>query len=339
MAQDDIGDALDLAASLRWAPFNTGHLYREVREWIESALARARTSGVDDEILARGLVSAGAVAGLETRSADAVELLTEAVDLLTELDASGEVVWCHMWLGAFEADQGHFEEAVDHTRIGLELAETIGSMSGVVYLANQHGENAMAAARLLPSPGHIDTARDAFAVAIRSATQRRIEEGLVRAEHGLALLGAVDDPEASLDACQRALEKWRRLGLGNRLILGLVCTARVAVRTGDTDQAVTLLDEAIDAMVKVGWRQPLGRLLETAAVCALMTGDRSDAAVLAGAASAQFPTPRWYVPIDEERRLSAARADDPAGWDEGLAAGRALDEAEVIALTRQLVSA
>jgi predicted ATPase len=34
MARGDLAEALDIAGSLRWAPFNTGHLYAEHRAWI-----------------------------------------------------------------------------------------------------------------------------------------------------------------------------------------------------------------------------------------------------------------------------------------------------------------
>src|SRR5690606_25300769 len=94
---------------------------------------------------ARGLVSAGAVAGLESRPAEAVSLLERAIVLLTGLGADDEVVWCRMWLGAFSADACDFAAAVEHTRVGLALAQRLGATTAAVYLANQHAENAIAA--------------------------------------------------------------------------------------------------------------------------------------------------------------------------------------------------
>ncbi len=92
--------------------------------------------------------------------------------------------------------------------------------------------------------------------------------------------------------------------------------------------------EAATAIGQVGWRQPLGRLLETAAVSAQHTGNLPLAARLAGAADARFRTPRWYVPLDEAACLAAARALDPATWEREAAAGRRLTDGEVMALLR-----
>lgn len=332
----DVADALDLVASLRWAPFNTGHLYGEHRAWIEAALAHAREGAIDDPaLMARGLVAAGAVAGLETRSAEALALLNEALASLHGSGTGEEAVWCRMWLGAFAADLGRFDEAVEHTRVGLGLAESIGDPAGVVYLANQHAENAMAGALLLPAPDYLLVARDTYAIALREAGRHGIDEGLVRAEHGMALLTALDDPSAGLDLCERALSGWRRLGYGNRLIVGLICSARVAVLAGESSTTAALTGEAIEAIAMVGYRQPLGRAVETAAVHALDTGDTTSAALLAGAAGCRFLTPRWFVSIGAEQRFAHARDADP-DWEVGLAAGASMTDDAVMALVRQV---
>jgi len=334
MDRADVTTALDLAVSLRWAPFNTGHLYREHREWIDAALAAGRDTGIDHDVLGRALVAAGSVAGLESRSSDAIGLLSEAIELLSTLDAANEIVWCRMWLGAFCVDRGEYVAGVEHTRLGLELARSRGSPTEIVYLANQHGENAMAASSFDADPALGDEARAAFSVAITAADEHHIDEGLVRARNGLAVLDAPDDPSSSLQLSQELLTDWRRLGQGNRLIMSLVAAARVAVLAGDTATMSQLITEALDAIAAVGWRQPLGRLIETSAVAAIHRDDTAVAAVLAGAASNRFLTPRWFVPLAAEQHYERACSRNPQSWNRDFSHGASMPDTEVIALIR-----
>lgn len=336
--RDDLAAARDLAASLRWAPFNTGHLYGEHRAWIERVLRATEGSRPDDLAFAKVLVSAGAVAGLESRSTDAIALLDDAVAMLTRSGADDEIVWCRMWLGAFTADAGEFAAAIEHTRQGLELAQRLGSSTGIVYLANQHAENAIAAHAHLGHGDHLADARRALALASEQARRADIEEGMVRAQNGLAIVDAATDPARSLRECRAALDAWRRLGSGNRLIISLVSASRVAILADDHESSCALLTEAVDAMAAVGWHQPLGRALEAAALVAMHRGRREDAAILLGAASTRFMTPRWYVdlagPLAGAR--TAGRAADPIEWDAHVSEGLALDDAEAFALVRSL---
>jgi predicted ATPase/DNA-binding SARP family transcriptional activator len=335
LEQGDAAGALDLVASLRWAPFNTGHLYGECATWIETSLAAARGTDVPAETLGRGMIAAGAVAGLENRAPEAVALLSEALTTLHEAHAPGEAVWSYMWLGAFTADLGDFEQAVEHTRQGLDIALADSTPTAIVYLANQHAENAMAASIMHGIDRYAEIARDAYELAVLHATASGIEEGLIRAENGRALLDATADPARVLAQCTRALAAWKELGHGNRLIMSLVSAARVALLAGEPATAASLNSEAADAMEHVGWRQPLGRLLETAAVHALDTGDRARAALLRGGATSRFLTPRWFVPIGAPERFTAARAAEPAEWDLGVAAGASMADGALLELTRR----
>jgi predicted ATPase/DNA-binding SARP family transcriptional activator len=314
----EIATAVDLVASLRWAPYNTGHLYQEHRAWIEEALPRARAGSIDDEILARGLVAAGSVATLEGRSHEGVALLSEALELLAARGAHREAMWCEMWLAAVHTDLGHLDEGVEHAASGLALAHDTSPVA-VVYLANQHAENAAAAALLQPSPQRPTAAYRSHALAVETAVAHDVEEGLLRAEHGLAILSAPVDPRGSLTTCLDALQRWRALGEGNRLVMALVSTARVAVLAREYRVASRLLLEALDEMERVGWRQPFGRLLEAAAVVAASNGSQAAAATLADAARGRFLTPRWYVALPScagPNPLSASSVGGPAATDE-----------------------
>lgn len=337
----DVSAALDIAGALRWAPFNTGHLYSEHRTWIEQALAAAAHTDVDELIRARGVVSAGAVAGLDGRSADAIALLRQAVPTLERLHADIEVIWCHMWLGAFATDTHDFDSAVGYTARGLALAHQVGSDVGIAYLANQHAENNIAAAALLQRSACLDDARAALVLAAATSQRANIEEGLVRANNGLAILDAPTDPVASLADCQAALAIWRRLGRGNRLIISLVSAARVAVLAEDHTTSTTLLAEATDAISAVGWRQAIGRLLETAIVNAVRVGDSATAAHLTGACRTRFLTPRWYVDISTQldQATTAGRHADPLAWDSNVEQGAAMADDDLFDVVRQLAAA
>jgi predicted ATPase/DNA-binding SARP family transcriptional activator len=340
MARRDLAEALDIAGSLRWAPFNTGHLYAEHRAWIQQVLAEAADVDIGHLIRARGLVAAGAVAGLEGRSAAAIDHLYEAVTMLEGAGASDEIIWCNMWLGAFAADTENFAEAVEYTHRGLMLARHIGSTTGIVYLANQHGENNIAAAAFLRRPAFLDDARSAFTLAASTSTSADIEEGLVRAENGLAVLDAPNDPSSSLAACTAALATWRRLGIGNRLIMSLVSAARVAILAGEHETSARLLAEAVDVISTVGWRQPVGRLLEAATVNAVHAGASTAAALLTGASATRFMTPRWHVDISSV--LEAARAHsrgiDSTSWDSSVDRGRTMTDDDLFEIVRQLAT-
>lgn len=303
----DVEGALDLAGALGWAPFNTGHLYAEHRSWVEEALAASERAAVDPVVVARGRLSAGAVACLESRADDAERLLVLA---LADLDREGvdDAIWAHHWLGATAADAGDPRRALRHTAAGLEQAERWGSAPGIVYLANQHAEVAAAAGQLLEDPALLDIAERTYRRAVEVAERDDIEEGLVRARHGAAVLLARTAPVEALDLCEEALEEWRRLGSGNRLIIGLVASARVAERAGRHRRAAELALEGLGEMRRVGWLQALGRLLELVAVLHLVAGDHDGATAWAARARCRFLTPRWYVDLAVQEPPS-----DPSG--------------------------
>lgn len=332
--QDEVSQALDLVASLRWALFNTGHLYGELRSWIDRDLLVARRTRTPPEILGRGLVSAGSVAGLEGRSLDALALLEEALGIFETMGADEEITWCEMWLGAVLTDLGHYADGVAHAARGVAAAEASGVPATIVYLSNQHAENALAASILLDDPAALDVARSSLHRAIEVARGHGIEEGLVRAEHGLAVTSVDDDPTAAYLACIEALDRWRALGGGLRLIIGLVASARVAARADEVESGVELLVEACREMDRAGWHQPFGRLLDSASHLALQLGCIEEAAVLAGGASVRFLSPRWLVDLEP---LAAGRPrSDPARWAEGAARGASLDDASLAAIVSEL---
>src|SRR5690606_9603971 len=121
----------------------------------------------------------------------------------------------------------------------------------------------------------------------------------------------------------------------NRLIMSLVAASRIAVLADQPRASIEMQNEALDLIETVGWNQPLGRLLETAAVTAATAGNTTDAGFLAGAASNRFLTPRWFVPISVDEHLAEARSTDPDAWDQATAEGAASSDDEAIEIVRR----
>lgn len=337
MHRSDVAEALDLTTALHWSPFNTGHLYREIQSWVEQSLAAARATTVPRYLLGRGLVSAGSLATLESRPDEAIDLLSEAIGLFSaDADRTGEMAWTHMWLAATLADADRHHEAIEAAGKGLSLAQSIDYSVAVVYLAAQHAEVCVGAAFLTGDDGCRDTARASYVLAADAASRLGAEEGLLRARHGQALLAAAEaDPVAALPDCLAALDGWRRIGSGNRLILGLTATARVALIAGATDTAAALVLEALDAMDRVGWRQPLRRALEVAVLLALHRGAAEDAALLTGAARQRFATPRWYVPLETAEAKAFDSRHELNAWTDHEELGSTLTDAAAAAVARR----
>ena len=88
----------------------------------------------------------------------------------------------------------------------------------------------------------------------------------------------------------------------------------------------------------VGWRQPLGRIIEAASLNAMEQGEHTSAALLHGAATSRFMTARWYIDLAErlERSHRAARLVDPDRWDAHVTRGGALTDDELFDIVRSL---
>lgn len=118
-------------------------------------------------------------------------------------------------------------------------------------------------------------------------------------------------------------------------MIGLVASARVAARAGEVDAGLEMLVEARHEMVRSGWHQPYGRMLECAAYLALARGRTVEAAALAGGASVRFQSPRWLVELPLESAMTAAAPDAP-GWAAGTARGATLDDGALAELVAAL---
>jgi predicted ATPase/DNA-binding SARP family transcriptional activator len=334
MRRRDAETALRIASGSGWALIIIGRFHR-LREWLREAVALARETDVDDRVLAQGLMMGGAVAGIDHRFEGTLDLLSEARQRFDAVDHIEGTLWTGYWRAATLGEMGELETAlpeIAHTadeaaRHGLEIVE-----------ANCRAEQAelIIAASLAaggPDPDALTDAGRALARARRLVEMRGMKELAARVGFTEVVLTALGgDPEAALAQAGRRLDVWRAFGRGNRLILALVATAKIALLADRAADARPLAAEAARLIGECAWPGPLGG----AAQVLVELSERQDpeaAATLLGAADARPPTHRWrmFTDLTDVR----ARLEDALGH-EAFAAhharGRTLDLDEVVAL-------
>ncbi len=294
----DAERALRISAGAGWAFVINGRCNLQI-EWLGRALKLARRTDLDGPVMAQGVLMAGALMSIDQDHDRADALLSEALRRFEALDRADGVAWARYWMAANAAEVGDVDGARRHAREAGDLAERVDEPVIEAYCRMAQAEMEL----LLMRPGGgpeeaLAEAVHAFQRAEQLAWERGLEEAQARVLVGKALLVAqAGEPEAALHACLEGLEAWRRFGRGNRLILGLVAAARIAVLAGRHEQALELVDEGIRLLAGIAWTAPLRAALEVLAICAAPT-DPVRAARLLGAATAWPPTHRWPVPLD-----------------------------------------
>ena len=330
----DAETALRIASGSGWALIIIGRFHR-LREWLRAALEVARQTAVDDQVLAQGLMMGAAVAGIDHRFEGTLDLLTEAHQRFEAVGHVEGTLWTGYWraatlgeMGELEASLPEIAHAADQAaRHGLEIVE-----------ANCRAEQAelLIAASLAaggPEPGVLAEAGRALARARGLATANGMRELSARVGFSEVVLTALGgEPDAALAQADEQLAAWRAFGRGNRLVLALVATAKIALLAGRTTDARPLAAEAVQLIGQYAWAGPL-RGAAQVLVQLSATQDPVAAATLLGAADARAPTHRWRLPTD----LSDVRTrlEDTLGSEtfaDHHARGRTLDLDEVVAL-------
>jgi predicted ATPase/DNA-binding SARP family transcriptional activator len=330
----DAETALRVAAGSGWALIIIGRFHR-LREWLRQALALARGTIVGDRVMAQGLMMAGAVAGIDLRFDGTLELLSEARQ---RFDAVGDVegtLWTDYWRAATLAEMGELEASLPQIEHAAEAAAHHGLD---IIEANARAEQAeLIVAASLARGG---PERDALAAAERALARARelaetngMQELSARIGFSDVLLTALGGrPEAALPRAHQELDAWRRLGRGNRLILALVATAKIALLANRAEEARPLVAEAVRLIGEFAWSGPLRGAAEVLAELSTRQ-DPKAAATLLGAAAARPPTHRWrmFTDLTEVR----ARLEDILGRESYVAAhaeGETLNLDAVVAL-------
>jgi predicted ATPase/DNA-binding SARP family transcriptional activator len=334
MRRQDAETALRIASGSGWALIIIGRFHR-LREWLREALALARETDIDDRVLAQGLMMGGAVAGIDHRFEGTLDLLSEARQ---RFDAAGHVegmLWTGYWQAATLGEMGELEAALPEI---AHTADEAASNGLEIVEANCRAEQAelIVAAALAaggPDPDALADSRRALARARRLAETNGMKELSARVGFTEVVLTALGgQPKAALAQAGQRLQVWRAFGRGNRLILALVATAKIALLADRPADARPLVAEAVKLIGEAAWPGPLRGAAQVLAELS-ETHDSEAAATLLGAADARPPTHRWrmYTELTGVR----TRLEDALGREAFAvlhAKGRTLDLDEIVAL-------
>jgi predicted ATPase/DNA-binding SARP family transcriptional activator len=337
----DAETALRIAAGSGWALIIIGRFHR-LREWLREALALARETEVDDRAMAQGLMMAGAVAGIDHRFEGTLDLLAEAHGRFEAVGSIEGMLWTGYWRAATLGEMGELDAALPV--IERTVAEA-ARHDLVVVEANARAEQTellVAASLARGSPGRevLAAARTALIRARGLADENGMQELSARVGFSDVVLTALDgEPAAALGMAHERLDDWRAFGRGNRLILALVATARIALLAGRPGAARPLVEEAMGLIAECAWPGPLQGAAEVLAQ--LSADDEPEvAATLLGAAQARPPTHRWRMSTD--LTATCAMLEDVLGHDVFTSRhteGTQLSLDEVIALAARVLTA
>jgi predicted ATPase/DNA-binding SARP family transcriptional activator len=346
----DAETALRLAAGSGWALIIIGRFHR-MREWLRQALALARESAVDDRIMAQGMMMSAAVAGIDHRFDGTLSLLEEARERFAAVGSVEGVLWTGYWRSATLAEMGELEAALSQIEETAESASREGANGLAVGCpadlieANARAQQAelIMAASLVhgwPMPEALADAGRALSRAHELAEAHVMQELSARVGLTEVLLTALrGEPAFALSQAHEQLDAWRKLGRGNRLILGLVATAKVALLAERPLDARPLVSEAVRLIGEFAWSAPLRGAAEVVVVLS-ETQDPAAAATLLGAAEARAPTHRWRMPIDlADVRTRLRDALGTETFAAHHAEGGAMSLDEVVALASTTVDA
>ena len=199
---------------------------------------------------------------------------------------------------------------------------------------------AAALAHGTPDVDALSAARTALLRARRLVDEHGMQELSARIGFSDVVLTALEgDPVSALGQAHERLDDWRAFGRGNRLILALVATARIALLADRPRDARRLVGEAMRLIAECAWPGPLRGAAEVLAQVSAAT-DPEAAATLLGAADARPPTHRWRMFTD----LTATRAmlEDALGQERFTARqaeGAQLNLDDVAALAGRVLTA
>ena len=334
MRRGDAEMALRIASGSGCALIILGRFHR-LREWLRGSIALARETEVDERVMAQGLMMAAAVAGIDHRFEGTLDLLSEADERFERVGSVEGTLWTGYWRAATLGEMGELASSltvIEHT------AEEAARHGQEIIEANARAEQtelivAASLAEGAPDPHELAMARTALTRARELADTHEMQELAARVGFSEVVLTALEgDPDVALSQAHQKLDAWRLFGRGNRLILALVATARIALLAERDADAHRLVSEAAQLIGECAWPGPLRGAAEVGArLCA--QADPDTAAALLGAAEARPPTHRWRMSTDLAD--TRARLQDALGHEAfatRYADGRHMTLDEVVAL-------
>jgi non-specific serine/threonine protein kinase len=232
---DETEIALRLGGAL-WRFWWTRGYLDEGARWIDRALAEHGTAS--DEIRARALNGAGALARIGGESHRATELHTQALALLRKIDDRPGIAATFQNLASAAKDRGDFDDAGLLYEQSLALFREIGDDWGIAMALNNLGINLRGqgkferAAALCEESLAIRRARgDVFGIGMSLAELARI----ARARH---------DHERAMPLCAESLPIFQTLGVKRHIAVGLEIAGWTAGARGQHTRAVRLYGAA-----------------------------------------------------------------------------------------------
>ncbi len=279
---------LRMAAALYWFMAVSGHV-REGGEWVDTALAAARTDQVSTRVLAVGLAAAGSLSATRGDYDRASTLLDEAVERFAAIDHARGMAWSHVLIARAALAHGAYTDALEHSERAIRLGRDAGDP---LHTASALLMNA--AASVWPSvPNAGDLPDDHYQ---RALSRCREASGLCEAG-GLAevaaevelvrglIVGVCRDGGTGLSIVRAALDRLKTYGEGATLADAYVAAGVLALHAQEQDVAGRLITDGLAISTKSRYAGNAAAALEGLAVLAALDGHPGTAAVLAGAAS------------------------------------------------------
>ena len=150
-------------------------------------------------------------------------------------------------------------------------------------------------------------------------------------------LGRLGMTDASAAAFGVAIERFMEIGDQRFVLAARSDLAHALRRGGRYDEALALYRETIGGWIHLGNRGAVANQLENIAFVDLATGNPDRAIRLLGAADAVREVARSHMAFDEEPEHAASverlrSVMNASAFDDGWAAGRALSQADAVAL-------
>jgi predicted ATPase/class 3 adenylate cyclase len=287
----------------------------------------------DGERVAVGLRLAGALGqfwNIRGHAGEGRRWLQRAVDLAAD-DAGGPLARVAHWLGMLLLQHGELDAAVRLFEQSLAIWREIGERDQQARELNSLG----GAHR---RRGDLDAARSALGQCIvicrEVGNEGRLGGALTNLGQTELFAGRLD---LAAELLQEALALHRKHDDNMGAAVDLISLAFARLLTGRAREARDLLSGTLGYLASSGDAEAIADVLELAACIAAELGEGPRAARLAGAASALREEVGMPVSREDaetlERFLAPARAATPPGqWDAELAAGRALDQGQAVAL-------
>ncbi len=228
-------DEMDLVGRAAAAAENAGH-YDRAEELLERLVEHRRARG-EFERLAVALASLGRAQLSGARNESAVETLEAA---LVEVAEAGEPAQVGLLAPLAHAllRLSRLERALEIAERLLPIAERHRQMEPFVEALILKGGVLQQVGRTLEASLLLDGAR-------RYAESAASERLVIRAVMNTAIMALEEDPRGAVEMLKSAIDRARRAGIRNLLVLCVLNAAEAALRVGAWDWAISQVDDVL----------------------------------------------------------------------------------------------